>query len=107
MQKTHSGTSEDTLWLINTGGEEGRGSARVSGVLMRNGPSSDDRINVLEPLTPRMCASTFFPPVCPLEIAHIAIVASHLRGRTFSGSELPCISLEDLRLCIHPGTLHI
>ena len=94
MQKTHSGAGEDTLWLIDIGGEEGRCSARVSGVLMRNGPSSDDRINVLEPLTPRMCASTFFPPVYLLEFARIAIVASHLRGRTLSGSGLPCISLE-------------
>ena len=96
MQKTHSGTGEDTLWLIDIGGEGGRGSAQVSGVLMRNGPSSDDRINVLEPLTPRMCASTFFPSVCLLGIACIAIVGSHLRGRTFSSSGLSCISLGDL-----------
>lgn len=75
MQKTHSGTGEDTLWLIDIGGEGSRGSARESGVLMRNGPSSDDRINVLEPLTPRMYASTFFPPVCLLEVARTAIVA--------------------------------
>lgn len=30
MQKTHSGTGEDTLWLIDIGGEGGRGSAQVS-----------------------------------------------------------------------------